>query len=97
MNKQDKIPEKQWNQVETATFQKKEFRVMIVKMILDLGEKKGKDANNVYQILRRTIAHIGVNIFKGINSRIIEVRRMNSWLEDRMMEIHCCKTILKKE
>ena len=60
--------------MERDNIPEKEFRIMIVKMILDLGGEKGKDANNVYQILRRTIAHIEMrNIFKGINSRISEV------------------------
>ena len=55
----------------------KEFRIMIVKMILDLGGGNGEDANNVYQILRRTTEHTEMrNILKGINSRIIEVEEL---------------------
>ena len=38
MNRQDKIPEKQLNEVETGKLPKKEFRIMIVKMIQDLGK-----------------------------------------------------------
>ena len=36
MKKQDKIPEKQLNEVETGNLPEKEFRIMIVKMIQDL-------------------------------------------------------------
>jgi len=34
----NKTPEKQLNEVEIATFQKKEFRIMTVKMIQDFGK-----------------------------------------------------------
>ena len=35
---QDKPPEKQLNEVETGNFPEKEFRIVIVKMIQDLGK-----------------------------------------------------------
>ena len=39
MKEQDKTPEKQVNEVEISNFPKKEFRIMIVKMIQDLGKR----------------------------------------------------------
>ena len=36
MKRQDKIPEKQPNEVEIGNFPEKDFRIMIVKMIQDL-------------------------------------------------------------
>ena len=36
---QDKIPEKQLNEVEIGNFPEKEFRIMIVKMIQNLRER----------------------------------------------------------
>ena len=39
MKGQDKIPEKQLNEVETGNLPKNEFRIMIVKMIQDLGKR----------------------------------------------------------
>ena len=52
MKEQDKIPEKQLNEVEIGNLPKKEFKIMIVKMIQDLGKrmnggKDRKDARNV--------------------------------------------------
>ena len=51
MKEQDKTPEKQLNEVEPDNFPEKEFRIMIVKMIQDLGKKNGgkdwEDARNV--------------------------------------------------
>ena len=35
----DKTPEKQLNEVERGNFPEKEFRIMIVKMIQDLGKE----------------------------------------------------------
>ena len=39
MKGQDKIPEKQLTEVELANLPEKEFRIMIVKVIQDLGER----------------------------------------------------------
>ena len=38
MKGQDKTPEKQLNEVELGNLPEKEFRIMIVKMIQDLGK-----------------------------------------------------------
>ena len=38
MKEQDKTPEKQLNELEICNFPEKEFRMMIVKMIQDLGK-----------------------------------------------------------
>ena len=42
MKEQDKIPEKQLNEVEIGNFPEKEFRIMIAKMIQDLGKRMEK-------------------------------------------------------
>ena len=39
MKEQDKTPEKQVNEMEIANLPEKEFRIMIVKMIQDLGKR----------------------------------------------------------
>ena len=39
MKGQDKIPENQLNNVETGNLPEREFRIMIVKMIRDLGKQ----------------------------------------------------------
>ena len=39
MKQQDKTPEKQPNEVEIDNLPEKEFRIMIVKMIQDLGKR----------------------------------------------------------
>ena len=42
MKGQDKTPEKQLNEVEIGNFPEKEFRIMVVKMIQDLGKRMEK-------------------------------------------------------
>ena len=42
MKEQDKTQEKQLNEVETGNLPEKEFKVMIVKMIQNLGNKIGR-------------------------------------------------------
>ena len=39
MKEQDKTPEKQLNEVEICNLPEKEFRIMIVRMIQDLGKR----------------------------------------------------------
>ena len=39
MKEQDKTPEKQLNEVEIGNLPEKEFRIMTVKMIQDLGKR----------------------------------------------------------
>ena len=39
MKEQDKSPEKKLNEVETGNLPEKEFRIMIVKMIQNLGKR----------------------------------------------------------
>ena len=54
---QDKTPEKQLNELETGNIPEKEFRIMIVILIQDLGKKNGgkdwEDTRNVYQTPRK--------------------------------------------
>ena len=42
MKRQDKTPEKQLNEVETGNLPEKKFRIMIVKMIQDIGKTMTK-------------------------------------------------------
>ena len=42
MKGEDKTPEKQLNEVEIGNIPEKEFRIMIVKMIQDLGKRMEK-------------------------------------------------------
>ena len=83
MKEQDKTPEKQLNEVEIGNRPEKEFRIMIVKMIQDLGKRmKAKmktmqkmfnkdleELKNEQTEMNNTITEMK-NTLEGINSRI---------------------------
>ena len=85
LKEQDKTPEKQLNEMETGNLPEKEFRIMIVKMIQDLGKrmeakiekmqemfnKDLEELNNKQTEMNNTITEMKTTL-EGINSRITE-------------------------
>ena len=107
---QDKTPEKQLNEVEIGNLPEKEFRIMIVKMIQDLGErmeakiekmqemfnKELEELKNKQTEMNNTITEMKTTL-EGINSRITDAEKWISDLEDRMVEFTAVEQIKKKE
>ena len=96
MKEQGKKPPDQINEEEISSLPEKEFRVMIVKMIQNLGnrmEKIQKTFNKELEELKskQTMVNNTVNETKnsleGINSRITEAEELMSDLEDKRLEI----------
>ena len=100
MKEQENPPEKQLNEVEICNLPEKEFRIMIVKMIQDLGktmdakiEKMQEMFNKDLEELKNKQAEMNNAItemkttLEGINSRITKAEERKSDLEDRMVEI----------
>ena len=99
---QDKTPEKQLNEVETGNLPEKEFRIMIVKMIQDLGKRMEAKIEKIQEMFNKdleefknkqtemnnTIIEMKTTL-EGINSRITEAEERISDLEDRMVEFIC--------
>ena len=99
MKEQDKTPGKQLNEVETGNLPEKEFRIMIEKMIQDLGKrmeakikkmqemfnKHLEELNNKQTEMNNTITEVK-NTLEGINSRITEAEELIRDLEDTMVE-----------
>ena len=100
MKEQDGTPEKQQNEVEIGNLPEKEFRIMIVKMIQDLGKRMEAKIEKMQEMLinkdleelknkqtemKNTITEMK-NTLEGINRRITEAEEQISDLEDRMME-----------
>ena len=95
----DKTPEKQLNEVEIGNLAEKEFRIVIVKMIQDLGKrieakiekmqemfnKDLEELKNKQTEMNNTIIEMK-NTLEGSNSRIPEAKEWISDLEDRMVE-----------
>ena len=53
MKEQDKTPEKQPNEVETGNLPEKQFRIMIVKMIQDLGKRMEGKIKKMQEMLNK--------------------------------------------
>ena len=96
MKKQGKNPPDQTNEEEIGSLPEKEFRVMIVKMIQNLGNtmEKIKDTFNKdledlksKQTMMNNPIHEIKNSLERINSRITRAGEWISRLEDKIMEI----------
>ena len=53
MKEQDKTPEKQLNEVEIGKLPEKEFRIIIVKMIQDLGKRMEAKIEKMKEIFNK--------------------------------------------
>ena len=95
MKRQGKNPPDQTNEDEIGSLPEKEFRVITVKMIQNLGNRMEKiqetfnkdleELKSKQTMMNNTINEIK-NFLEGINSRITE-REWISDLEDKMVEI----------
>ena len=102
IKEQDKTPEKQLNEVEIGNLPEKQFRIMIVKMIQDLGKRMEakiekmqemfnedlEELKNKQKKMSNTITEMK-NTLEGINSRITEAEEQISDLEDKNGGNHC--------
>ena len=96
MKGQGKNPPNQTNEEEIGSLPEKEFRVMIVKIIPNLGNRMKKiqetfnedleELKSKQTMMKNTINEIK-NSLEGINSRITEAEEQISDLEDKMVEI----------
>ena len=96
MKEQGKNPPDQTNEEEIGSLLEKEFRVMIVKMIQNLGNRMEKiqemfnkdleELKSKQTMMNNTINEIK-NSSEGINSRITEAEEQISDLEDKIVEI----------
>ena len=96
MKEQGKNSPDQTNEEEIGSLLEKEFRVMIVKMIQNLGNRMEKmqeafkkdleELKSKQTMMNNTINEIK-NSLEGINSRITETEEWISDLEDKIVEI----------
>ena len=96
MKEQGKNPPDQTNEEEIGSLPEKEFRVMIVNMIQNLGNRMEKIQETFNKDLeelksKQTMMNNAINEIKnsleGINSRITEAEEWISDLEDKIVEI----------
>ena len=89
MKEQDKTPGKQLNEVEIGKLPEKQFRIMIVKMIQDLGKRLDKPQERFTKDLEelKNKQKEMNSTLDGINSRITKAKEQIKNLEDIMVEI----------
>ena len=102
MKGQDKIPEKQLNEVEIGSFPGKEFRIMILKMIQDLGKRMEAKIEKMQQMFTKDLEELKNkqtemnSTLEGIDSRITEAEGQINDLEDGMLEIIATEQNIEK-
>ena len=74
MKEQDKTPEEQLNEVELGNLPEKEFRIMIVKMIQDLGKRIEAKIKKVQEMFNKDLEELK-NTQTEMNNTIV----MYSW------------------
>ena len=88
MKRQDKIPEKQPNEVEIGNFPEKDFRIMIVKIIQDLR----KTMEKMQEMFTKDLEKLkNKQRYTRRNQQI-----SSSDLEDRMVEITTAQLNIEK-
>ena len=79
--------------METGNLPEKEFRIIIVKMIQDLGKRMEAKIKKLQEMFTKDVKELKNkqremnNTQEGIHSRITEVEEWINDLEDRMVEI----------
>ena len=104
MKEQDKNPEKQLNEVQIGNLPEKQFRILIVKMIHDLGKRMEAKIEKMQETFNKDLEELKnketemnntiiemKNTLEGINSRITEAEEWISDLEDRMVEFNAAE------
>ena len=103
MKGKNKIPEKQLNVVEIGNLPEKEFRIMIVKMIQDLGKRMEAKIKKMQEKFTRNLEELKnkqpemSNTLEGICSRITEAEEQINVLDDRKLKITAIEHNTEKE
>ena len=99
---QDKIQEKQQNEVEIGNLPEKEFRIMIVKMSQNRGKRMEAKIEKMREMFTEDLEELKNkqiemnNTLEGIHSRITEAEEWINDPEDRMVEITATEQNIEK-
>ena len=69
MKKQDKTPEKQINEVEIGNLPEKEFRIMIVKMIQNLGKRIEAKIEKMQEMFNKDLEELKNKHLEELNNK----------------------------
>ena len=99
---QDKTPEEQPNEVEIGNLTEKEFRIMTVNMIQDLGKRREATFEKMQEMFTKDKQELKNNqtemnnTLEGIHSGIAEAEVQINDLEGRMVEITAAEQNIDK-
>ena len=86
--------------MEIGILPEKEFKIMVVKMIQDLGKRMKAKIEKMLKMFTKDLEKLKKqteinNTLEGINSRITEAEQIND-LEDRMVELTATEQNIKR-
>ena len=100
MREKEKPPEKQLSDQEILSLQEKDFSLLMLKIMQDIGNKQEAKMDNLQETLSKEIQDIKLkqeemqntinevkNSLEAANSRIQEAKEWISEVEDRLVEI----------
>ena len=88
--------------MEIGNLPEKEFRIMIVKMVQNLGKRMEAKIGEMQEMFTKDLEELKNiqtetnNTLEGINSRIIEAEQQINDLEDRMVEFTATEQNVEK-
>ena len=85
MKKQDKTPEKQLNEVEIGNLPDKDFRIMIVKMIQDLGKRMEAKIEKMQNMCNKDLEELK-NKQTEMNNTITEIKTTLEGISSRITD-----------
>ena len=84
IKEQDKTPEKQLNEVEIGDLPEKEFRIIIVKMIQDLGKRMEAKIERMQEMFNKDLEELK-NKQTEMNNTITEMKNTLEGINSRIM------------
>ena len=88
MKEQDKTPEKQLNEVEIGNLLQKEFRIMIVKMIQDLGKRMEAKIETMQEMFNKDLEELKNNHLEELKNKQTEMNNTITEMKNTLQVIH---------
>ena len=92
MTEQDKTPEKQLNEVEIGNLPEKEFRIMIVKMIQDLGKRTEAKIEKMQEMFNKDLKELKKKHLEELKNKHTEMNNTITEMKNTLEGINSRKT-----
>ena len=84
MKEQDKTPEKQLKEVETGNLPGKDFRIMTVKMIQDLGKRMEAKIEKMHEMFNRDLEELKNKHLEELKNKQTEMNNIITEMKNRL-------------